>query len=612
MGGTTFVDKATTIPADWLNVLNALAYNVVGDGTVPGTTRTLVLANLGFTNSTDAEKGDALVAIKRAATGAIATTLHTYLERGVYDVRDFGAVGDGVADDTAAIQAACTAIAASQFGQIAGQRLTRACIYFPDGNYRITNSIQVRGFVGLLGTGTAYTGGAVIHQATAAKNIFEFYGSTADQQSLGIVVEGLNFEFDSTLGSSTGVALYFPKLDDVSGLVLNSNSHYIRRNRFGGWHRKGHFLLMAKCNDVEISGNVIDVDESGAAITLGSATDSASVCSDIRISGNNFFFCYKGVALRNVTGVSITGNSFSTQFAADWTAIDLTAGGAAIVVGRVSSVAVQGNEFLGCYTPYRMDGSATNVAINGNTHYDAGDYLLAVEGATDVRHLSWRGDVAKVKSAFSRIAVIASASCKIKDSTVSDLQVDANGVNGLNSLMLEQSSQSGFSTGMTIRNNRIVNNTSPAGGNAQLVPCTAAEYTLENLLVDSSYPTNRAVLHFNTVAVGDSVSFLLDYEVAVDKSGVNTAYRTGRKSIKLLRAQGTLVSQIDEVGTSLADDIAGSGGGVLPVVTFAVSTAAPSKVELTVTSSLTAPITVTTRLKAHSFRASGSVQIKIA
>ena len=59
-------------------------------------------------------------------------------------VKDFGAVGDGVADDTVAIQAACTANPGKT-------------IFFPQGNYLVSSTIDLTGLrVRLLGEGAAF------------------------------------------------------------------------------------------------------------------------------------------------------------------------------------------------------------------------------------------------------------------------------------------------------------------------------------------------------------------------------------------------------------------------------------------------------------------------
>ena len=71
-----------------------------------------------------ASAGASLVGYTQGGSGASARNVQDKL-REVVSVKDFGAVGDGVADDTSAIQAAITAAIA----------VSGATIYFPKGNY---------------------------------------------------------------------------------------------------------------------------------------------------------------------------------------------------------------------------------------------------------------------------------------------------------------------------------------------------------------------------------------------------------------------------------------------------------------------------------------------
>lgn len=55
-----------------------------------------------LSSTTDVSKGDALIGVKRTASGAVATTLHSWIEGTVLDVgRDFGVVADNATDQTA-------------------------------------------------------------------------------------------------------------------------------------------------------------------------------------------------------------------------------------------------------------------------------------------------------------------------------------------------------------------------------------------------------------------------------------------------------------------------------------------------------------------------------
>jgi len=78
-----------------------------------------------------ASGGSALVGYLPSGTGAVATTVQTKLRESV-SVRDFGAIGDGVADDTAAIQAAAN-YAASINGTL----------YADSGTYKITSTVTI-------------------------------------------------------------------------------------------------------------------------------------------------------------------------------------------------------------------------------------------------------------------------------------------------------------------------------------------------------------------------------------------------------------------------------------------------------------------------------------
>ncbi|MCK9993163.1 MAG: hypothetical protein Dbin4_01683, partial [Alphaproteobacteria bacterium] len=111
-----------------------------------------------------ASSGSSLVGFLQSGTGAVSRTVQSKL-RDVVSVKDFGAVGDGIADDTAEIQAAATAVG---YG---------GTLYFPKGTYFVSATITLRGATKMLGDGV---------EATIIKRIGDYgdtfiCGTSADQ-----------------------------------------------------------------------------------------------------------------------------------------------------------------------------------------------------------------------------------------------------------------------------------------------------------------------------------------------------------------------------------------------------------------------------------------------
>ena len=84
--------------------------------------------------------GSSVIGFIQSGIGAIRRSMQDK-GRELVSVKDFGAVGDGVADDTDAIRRAIAAVAAVGGGEVR----------FPNGRYRITDTIRVPSFVVLRG-----------------------------------------------------------------------------------------------------------------------------------------------------------------------------------------------------------------------------------------------------------------------------------------------------------------------------------------------------------------------------------------------------------------------------------------------------------------------------
>lgn len=125
----------------------------------------------------------ATLTFAQTGTGAVTRTVESKL-RDVVSVKDFGAVGDGVTDDTAAIQAAINAV------------LPRGCLFFPEGIYPVNGPFVVdttgsSALLELIGVGGA-GGGSVIRAKAGVSNasLFTFIDSTCTVSNLSFEVSG--------------------------------------------------------------------------------------------------------------------------------------------------------------------------------------------------------------------------------------------------------------------------------------------------------------------------------------------------------------------------------------------------------------------------------------
>ena len=137
-GATLKVVNDIDIPGDYPAVMT-LATAQAGTSTTAQTISAAVLHN-SFLPST----GSTLVGTTNGGTGSVTRTVASKLND-IVSVKDFGAVGNGIADDTAAIQAALTCCYS-----------VNKDLFIPSGNYLISSQLLNKG-VSMIGEGRFYS-----------------------------------------------------------------------------------------------------------------------------------------------------------------------------------------------------------------------------------------------------------------------------------------------------------------------------------------------------------------------------------------------------------------------------------------------------------------------
>jgi hypothetical protein len=329
-----------------------------------------------------------------AGFGAVTTTVQAKLRQTV-SVKDFGAVGDGVADDAAAIQAAIDAVG------------NNATVYFPNGIYAVGSA----GVDILNKTNLVLASDSAVIKLIAISSLsipslgicsFRFTGCT--QSGLkGLTING-NTIASAAVGFSAGVECFVDGCTIYEsgagiGQVLSSNGG--QRNRFtnnlvysGNFETRGIWAGNVTGNnmetDVYISGNIVRGNSGSGIIasTVGGSVIGNYLLSnegsgivipanvgnletrDLVVDGNycedNLFHgiqsdCISGSVSRNCT---ITGN----------VCINHTRTGpgasAGIFVTRVDGWSVVGNVCCDNSNAGVYVDLANNVTVSGNTLND--------------------------------------------------------------------------------------------------------------------------------------------------------------------------------------------------------------------------------------------------
>ena len=274
-------DAITITQAQVTSLVSDLAAKALGATTMTAGTGLTgggdLTANRSFavaygTSSTTATVGnDSRLSFIASGTSATSRTLQNKL-RDTVSVKDFGAVGDGSTNDTAAIQAALTA---------AG--VTGGNVYVPGTGtfYKITDQLVIPDNVNVYGDGYA----SKIQQFTILRNIFS---AGNDCQ-----ISRLHLKMITNTPTTTGGT----EILNVNAVFINNKNNVLVENNYINLIDDQIGVQVWYCRQVTIKNNIIF----GGNWT--SSTGVGPSCGDIVVQGNDL-----GPGLNNFARILIDGN----------------------------------------------------------------------------------------------------------------------------------------------------------------------------------------------------------------------------------------------------------------------------------------------------------------
>jgi hypothetical protein len=222
-----------------------------------------------------------LVGYTPAGSGAVPTTVEAKLRESV-SVKDFGAVGDGVTDDTVAIQAAIDA--------------TGGGLFFPEGTYAVT-PVSGQNYCLLIDAKTIHLYG---NNSTISMATTDVKQALRIQDSNNFVVSGLSFVGSGTNGSDGGQGLL--QLYQCDNVVIENC--IIKNSNCDG-------LAMALCLNITVSNCIFD-NCSKSSLYLNLSTGASLSGNIIKNIGGHLVsstIVGAGVQISGNTDCSVIGNS---------------------------------------------------------------------------------------------------------------------------------------------------------------------------------------------------------------------------------------------------------------------------------------------------------------
>ena len=305
-------------------------------------------------------------------------------------VTDFGAMGDGATDDTAAINRALY-----QLYCVQNNTSIRRSLFFPAGTYLVTDTILVPPYARLYGEGanssiinfsvqnwaanTGYASGVLVFYTATST----YYRSQATVPATGIAITNTAYWVSETLPS------YVLRTADSlqqTGVNISTNSATAPRNiemsSMAVYTDQSHDAVLIECakecyfDAVSITGplTTADLDNSGDDIAAIRWNSTTSLITQ-HITWNNCSFngfTYGTATDVQVQSITISNSSFDTLYQGVYL------GSASPVNGGPTGFRVLSNKFDNIYVEGIYITTVSMNATGYNAFYDVGNHFLGV------------------------------------------------------------------------------------------------------------------------------------------------------------------------------------------------------------------------------------------
>jgi hypothetical protein len=273
------------------------------------------------------------------------------------NVFDFGVKGDGITDDTAAIQVAINyCVANTNSGTSTSPAKGPITLIFPPGYYKISSPLNISGPISIVGQSNAeYSSGVRIFQTTS--NDLFFVKPSVTNPTFSIK----NVTLLSTI-AGTGHLINFQP----------TGTTYFNSNRIINccFSNPQQMALRLCGDDVKIDGCTFDVSGySGNCIQLGSNATGDKLTNSLIINCDFFNIIVHCILAYNCQGIVVANNKISqpnssTTTLAFFDALDSTP-------VFVDGVAITGNNLYGCRRLFAGN-SVSNILFNSNVCFNSG------------------------------------------------------------------------------------------------------------------------------------------------------------------------------------------------------------------------------------------------